>query len=212
MAGKPKLSDEDFLVAWQKFKSASGVAKFFGFTERWAHNNRRRLEAKLKIQLEATAPTAKAFAHLQTHHLTKARHQAGITDGTVIVFSDAHFWPNVRTTAFKGLLWAISQLKPYAVVNNGDAFDGASISRYPRIGWTQQPSVKDELNACQEALAEIEAVAKAARTTSSLFGHWATTTQGLRIFWLLTRWDMKVLPASHCETISKPGSRAGRAG
>jgi len=163
MAGKPKLSDEDFLVAWQKFKSASGVAKFFGFTERWAHNNRRRLEAKLKIQLEATAPTAKAFAHLQTHHLTKARHQAGITDGTVIVFSDAHFWPGVRTTAFKGLLWAISQLKPYAVVNNGDAFDGASISRYPRIGWTQQPSVKDELNACQEALAEIEAVAKAAR-------------------------------------------------
>ena len=163
MAGKPKIADEDFLVAWQKFKSASEVAKFFGFTERWAHNNRRRLEAKLKIQLEATAPTAKAFAHLQTHHLTKARHQAGITDGTVIVFSDAHFWPGVRTTAFKGLLWAISQLKPYAVVNNGDAFDGASISRFPRIGWTQQPSVREELNACQEALAEIEAVAKAAR-------------------------------------------------
>jgi hypothetical protein len=106
---------------------------------------------------------ARNFDHLQTHHLTKARHHAGITDGVVIVFSDAHFWPGLRTTAFKGLLWAISQLKPYAVINNGDAFDGASISRYPRIGWTQQPSVKEELNACQEALAEIEAVAKAAR-------------------------------------------------
>jgi len=106
---------------------------------------------------------ARSFDHLQTHHLTKARHQAGITDGVVIVFSDAHFWPGLRTTAFKGLLWAISQLKPYAVINNGDAFDGASISRYPRIGWTQQPSVKEELTACQEALAEIEAVAKAAR-------------------------------------------------
>jgi len=163
MKGKQKVTDEDFLGAWTRLKSASKVAQFFGFTERWAHQNRRRLEAKLKIQLEATAPSAKAFEHLQTHHLTKARHHAGITDGTVIVFSDAHFWPGLRTTAFKGLLWAISQLKPYAVINNGDAFDGASISRFPRIGWTQQPSVKEELNACQEALAEIEAVAKAAR-------------------------------------------------
>jgi len=163
MPGKQKLSDEEFLAAWQRFQSASKVADFFGFTERWAHNNRRRLESKLKIKLEASAPIARNFDHLQTHHLTKARHHAGITDGVVIVFSDAHFWPGLRTTAFKGLLWAISQLKPYAVINNGDAFDGASISRYPRIGWTQQPSVKEELNACQEALAEIEAVAKAAR-------------------------------------------------
>jgi hypothetical protein len=163
MSGKQKVSDEDFLAAWTKFKSASKVAQLFDCTDRWAHQNRRRLERKLKIKLEAKADTARAFDHLQTHHLTKARHQAGITDGTVIVFSDAHFWPGLRTTAFKGLLWAISQLKPYAVINNGDAFDGASISRFPRIGWTQQPSVKDELNACQEALAEIEAVAKAAR-------------------------------------------------
>lgn len=163
MKGNQKVSDEDFLGAWNRLKSAAKVAQAFGCTERWAHQNRRRLEAKLKIQLVAQADTARAFDHLQTHHLTKARHHAGITDGVVIVFSDAHFWPNVRTTAFKGLLWAISQLKPYAVINNGDAFDGASISRFPRIGWTQQPSVKEELNACQEALGEIEAVAKAAR-------------------------------------------------
>jgi len=163
MKGNQKVSDEDFLGAWNRLKSAAKVAQAFGCTERWAHQNRRRLEAKLKIQLVAQADTARAFDHLQTHHLTKARHHAGITDGVVIVFSDAHFWPNVRTTAFKGLLWAISQLKPYAVINNGDAFDGASISRFPRIGWTQQPSVREELTACQEALGEIEAVAKAAR-------------------------------------------------
>jgi hypothetical protein len=29
MAGKTKISDEDFLVAWQKFKSATQVANFF---------------------------------------------------------------------------------------------------------------------------------------------------------------------------------------
>jgi hypothetical protein len=33
-------------------------------------------------------------------------------DGTVIVFSDAHFIPGQRSTAFKGLLWAIQEFKP----------------------------------------------------------------------------------------------------
>ena len=156
-------TDEEFLAAWERFKSAVKVAEFLGVTERTVHSRRRALERKLKIKLEASHALARHFDKAQTHHLTKARHQAGITTGTVIVFSDAHFWPGVRTTAFKGLLWAISEFKPYAVINNGDAFDGASVSRFPRIGWTQQPSVKEELNACQEALAEIEAVAKAAR-------------------------------------------------
>jgi hypothetical protein len=163
MAGKARIPDDEFLKVWEHLKSAAQVAKHFNITERVAHHNRRRLEKTYKIVLQAAAPIARNFDHLQTHHLTKARHQAGITDGVVIVFSDAHFWPGVRTTAFKGLLWAISQFKPYAVINNGDAFDGASISRYPRIGWTQQPSVKEELNACQSALGEIEAVSKAAR-------------------------------------------------
>jgi hypothetical protein len=156
-------TDEEFLAAWERFRSAVEVAKFLGITERNAHNRRRALEKRLKIKLEASHKLARKFDAAQTYHLTKARHQAGITTGTVIVFSDAHFWPGMRTTAFKGLLWAISEFKPYAVINNGDAFDGASISRFPRIGWTQQPSVKEELHACQEALAEIEAVAKAAR-------------------------------------------------
>ena len=53
----------------------------------------------------------------------------GILDGTVLVFSDAHFIGQ-RTTAFKGLLWAIETFKPKAVICNGDAFDGASISRH----------------------------------------------------------------------------------
>jgi hypothetical protein len=160
---KAVATDEEFISAWNRFKGASKVSEFLGVTERNVHLRRRSLEKKLKIKLEAAHHNARAYEGLQTHHLTKARHQAGITTGTVIVFSDAHFWPGLRTTAYKGLLWAISEFKPYAVINNGDAFDGASISRFPRIGWTQQPSVKEELYACQESLAEIEAVAKAAR-------------------------------------------------
>lgn len=48
------------------------------------------------------------------------------------------------------------ELKPVAIVQNGDVFDGASVSRHPSIGWESKPTVVDEINACKERLAEIE--------------------------------------------------------
>jgi hypothetical protein len=50
------------------------------------------------------------------------------------------------------------------VVINGDAFDGASISRHPAGGtWQSMPSVKQELEACQDRLEEIQKVATGAQ-------------------------------------------------
>jgi hypothetical protein len=45
---------------------------------------------------------------------------------------------------------------------NGDVFDGASISRHPASGWGSTPTVKQELEACQERLGEVEEAAKGA--------------------------------------------------
>jgi hypothetical protein len=87
------------------------------------------------------------------------------------VFSDAHFWPGVRTTAFKALVHFINEMNPKAVINNGDAFDGASISRFPRIGWDSKPSIIEELKACTERLGEIEEAAKDARLYWPLGNH-----------------------------------------
>lgn len=91
---------------------------------------------------------------------SKARKELTIKNGTVIVFSDAHFQPGLFSTAYYALLHFIEKLKPYAVINNGDAFDGASISRHSRIGWEKRASVKEELEACKHALSEIEARTK----------------------------------------------------
>ncbi len=56
--------------------------------------------------------------------------------------------------------------------NNGNGgsivFDGASISRFPRIGWDSTPSVIQELKACEIALGEIEDTAKKARHNVNL--------------------------------------------
>jgi hypothetical protein len=155
---QPKITDAEFLRLWDEHKSPLKVAKATGLSERRVHTRRRAIENKLNISLKS----GKAV------HIQKARHEAGLTDGIAIIFSDAHFWPGLRTTAFKGLLWAINELKPHIVVANGDIFDGSSISRHARINWSAVPNVKQELQACQEALKEIEDACEKARHHTQL--------------------------------------------
>jgi len=153
-----KITDEEFLRLWEEHKSPLKVAKATGLSERRVHTRRRFLETKLNLNLSVSKPV----------HIQKARHEAGLTDGIAIIFSDAHFWPGIRTTAFKGLLWAIDELKPHVVIANGDIFDGSSISRHARINWSAVPNVKQELQACQEALKEIEDACEKARHHTQL--------------------------------------------
>lgn len=166
--GAPKVSDAEFVELWRTHKSANKLSLMLNVGERNVHARRRRLEAKLGIRLEAEDGRAKHWTHLQTADKHAKRLDLGILNGTIIAFSDAHFWPGIRTTAYCGLLRVIEELKPQAVVNGGDAFDGASISRFPRIGWDSTPSVIEELKACEAALGEIEEAAKKARHNSRL--------------------------------------------
>ena len=156
----PILNDQEFIEAWNKHKDGEAMAKAIGADYRNLMKRRRRIEMRYKIQLTTNN---RQREYMQTAHTHSARYMAGIENGTVIVFSDAHFLPGVRTTAFKGLLWAIESFKPKAVVCNGDAFDGGSISRFPRIGWDRKPSILQELQACEASLGEIEETAKKAR-------------------------------------------------
>lgn len=89
----------------------------------------------------------------------QARLARVVNDGNVIVFSDAHYWPGPATTAHRALLHLIRELKPVMVVANGDVFDGARISRHPRIMWEQSPSVADEIKAVTARLDEVEQAA-----------------------------------------------------
>jgi hypothetical protein len=158
-------SDDEFIAIWGIHKSPAKVAKALDVDIRQIYRRRKSIEIKHKIKLETELEdiTKNVIQYVSTAHTHNARQNLGILNGTVIVFSDAHFWPNERTTAYKGLLWAIENLQPNAVINNGDAFDGASISRYPRIGWDSKPTVREELRACETALGEIEEYAKIAR-------------------------------------------------
>jgi hypothetical protein len=160
------ITDDEFIQLWERLRSPQKIADEIGISVRSVHKRRRIVEDKYKILLKSEVAK---YPHLEPkHHLTKMRHVGGMTDGIILVFSDAHFWPGIRTTAFKGLLWAIKSLKPHMVIANGDIFDGAAISRHPRSGWSQRPNVKQELEACKEAMTEIEKACHKARHHTQL--------------------------------------------
>ena len=92
--------------------------------------------------------------------------------GTVLVYSDAHYWPgDPRTPAFKALLKLCAVMKPKIVIANGDLMDGAKISRHARIGWSKNPSVKSELNLVQARQREIEDAAGRAVLVRTVGNH-----------------------------------------
>lgn len=163
-------TDAEFVELWRTHKSATRVAEILQVDLRNVHGRRRRLEKLHNICIEAKAASAAHYKHLQPEE-HKANHHLGLLNGQVIVFSDAHFRGSIRTTANKGLLKLIRELKPKAVVNGGDAFDGASISRHPRIGWEHQPTVVEELKSCKDRLEEIQEAAGRAKLVWTLGNH-----------------------------------------
>lgn len=92
--------------------------------------------------------------------------------GQIIVFSDAHFWPGISLTpAYWALLETIRILKPAILVANGDIFDGARVSRFPRNGWESQPRMVEELGEVKTRMAEIRQAHRAARCIRTIGNH-----------------------------------------
>lgn len=94
-----------------------------------------------------------------------------ITDGCVLVGSDCHYWPGNISTAHRAFVKFCRELKPKAVILNGDVLDGARISRHAPIGWEKRPHLVDEMEACKARLFEIEKVTKGTRKIWCLGNH-----------------------------------------
>jgi len=166
-----KCSDEEFIALWEKHQSVAKLAKILQVSERSVHYRRRNMEKFHETKLPAADYRGAMYDARKQSFSPLKQIDLGILDGTVLVFSDAHFIPGQRTTAFKGLLWAIETFKPKAIICNGDAFDGASISRHD-VTDQPQTSVIQELKACQGALDEIEEIAKEVRHNVKLVFTW----------------------------------------
>lgn len=142
---KPESSDQEFLNYFEANGMAATVVHFKYGSEQAVHNRCRRIhERNSRAQLPPNR-----YPH---------RQELKIKNGTVIVFSDAHWWPKQkRSTAHAALLRTISETPNIqALIANGDIVDAASINRHPSIGWESKPTFAEEMATAGSYLHELD--------------------------------------------------------
>jgi len=169
---KAILSDQEFVDLWNKVGSVAEIAKTLDMDYRSVFRRRRNVEKKLSVILSSGDKRSPNFR--VTYPSNNVRTDVDLENGVIVVASDCHYWPGIVSTGHRAFLKIIKQLKPTMVIMNGDVFDGASISRHPVSGWQEMPNVKQELEACQERLNEVEKAAKGAAL------HWTWGNHDMR--------------------------------
>lgn len=184
-----KISDSEFLAAWAEHSSVSKIAEIYGLSERQIYNRRLRIEKKTGKSLPSV--NLRKFGNpydrtpldnpaLQSLYASPTRLHQDMQTGTAIIFSDAHYWPGIVSTAHRALINLIKELKPKLVVGNGDIFDMASPSHWGRRDFSPLPNVRQEVEACQERLGEIEgAVQRGCRLVRTIGNHCVRFTKKL---------------------------------
>jgi hypothetical protein len=151
MATATKVSDQELIEALSQTTSPSEIASLVGMSVR---NTVRRLRG-LGVPALPHREAARKTPILTTR--PQGRLDFEVENGVVMVASDAHYFPGAASTAHRAFVHFIKEMKPRAVIMNGDVFDGAGISRFARIGWDKKPTVIEELKAVTARLDEIEA-------------------------------------------------------
>lgn len=149
-----KVSDKEFWDAYKRNQSPTAMSLMLGLSTRNVISRlRRNGVAPLPLSAEARAHSMTSVGRVSTV----------LENGKIVIFSDAHYWPGYISTAHRALIQVIKAEKPAIVVCNGDAFDGAQISRFGRNQWSKAPTVVEELKAVKERLGEVEKAAKGAK-------------------------------------------------
>lgn len=151
--GKPSCTDDEFIRLIKDVGPAK-TARQLGITQRVVYARRRSIEERRGASI-ASPNNRSQRVEVQHPH----RAQLHIQNGTVLVGSDIHRWPGPLSTAQRAFLRYVKELKPKAIVLNGDVLDFASISRHPPIGWENLPDVADEIEAAKDYLHKLELAA-----------------------------------------------------
>jgi predicted phosphodiesterase len=163
---QPACTEEEFISLFKELGSPQAVASALGINVRTVYLRRNSLKNK-GIDLPTTNTNGntvefdkETLKKKVEKRISDAEHNVrrgiAMERGKILVFSDAHIIPGYDTTASRALLECIKEFKPEVIVCNGDAFDGQRLSRFPRVGFDQTYTVKEELDACIEYLGEIE--------------------------------------------------------
>ena len=177
-----KITNAEFIAIWQRLRSPVKVAKHLKLDVRGVHRRRTKIEQEEGIALKTDdnvnrvgqkSDVRKRVEKLNEQRFTHAEYEAqvAVADGTVVVFSDAHYWPDIVTVAHRALVEVIKRLRPAIVIANGDVLDGATISRHPRMGWENRPTVQQEIEAMCLRMREVELAASGAQLVRTFGNH-----------------------------------------
>src|SRR5690242_9155257 len=162
-----RVSAEDFVRMFESM-GATKLSRHLKISERAVNFRRARLEKHLKRQIVSPDTTRRATRTGIEH---PHRIPLAVKDGYVLVGSDAHYWPDIITTAHRAFVKFAEMLHPKAIILNGDVLDGATISRHAPIGWEDRPKLVDEVEACKARVAEIQKAWPAAERVWTLGNH-----------------------------------------
>jgi hypothetical protein len=152
-------TNEEFIKLFTKH-GARGTAEILNINERSVYKRRANLAEYISSPTKATN---KEYPHRTTLE---------VHDGCVIIGSDFHIWPGTESTCLRAFKKLCNELKPKAVILNGDVMDFPKISRHPPIGWESVPTPVEEIEAAQDHLNDIvKAVPRSCRKLWLLGNH-----------------------------------------
>jgi hypothetical protein len=165
-----KVSDEQIIEGFRQGLSPTDISKKYGMAINGANLSRHRAVAErygLSWQDLKTNPrkTVNEYKILHSIRADRRVHKLQIKDGIVLIGTDPHYCRIDRISAshraFCKLLQTDIRQDLRAVILNGDIGDFGSVSRFPRGPWRNEkrPTIKEELEAIQERLGEIESAA-----------------------------------------------------
>jgi hypothetical protein len=140
---RPSTTDQEFMAVFDAM-GGTKAATILGVTERNVYARRERLEGKYG---PITAPSKQRIPY-------PGRVPIDIKNGSVLIGSDFHIWPGPRSTCQRAFLKFCSDIKPAAVILNGDVMDFPRISRHPQ-NWESAPDPQEEIEAAQDYLNDI---------------------------------------------------------
>lgn len=183
-----KYTDDEFVQAWHQANgSPENVARLLNVSARNVYSRRKRLaERGVLLTSNPATPSAegasKNFTWTVAHEPWERRRLIPVPDGTVIIWSDAHFYPECQGPAYYALLTLIRELKPSVVINAGDALDGTQISKWePTRGWHKPPPLAMQLDTMVKCMDEIREASGKARLAWCLGNHDARLSRYLSV-------------------------------
>ena len=158
---KKGITDQQVIDVYKLYQSPMLVRQKLGISHSCLNRRRKVIEERYGITLPVIDRRAAYNTVAVDHSTAVARYT--ITDGTILVGSDLHIWPQERPTMQRAFLHFALRLTPDAIVLNGDVMDGAKISRFASIGWEQKPELWQELEAAVDYLGDLESASPKAK-------------------------------------------------